>query len=291
MAKDRAEQIEQYGYVEGLFDAVPELRRLFDRTLKGDWSPAKFQAELRETRWWKKHAQSEKDYLVLLYGDPATARQKMGQALTEVKQAAAQMGVKITGEMSKVFSGAAYNVVAKGWTSDDLKYYLGRFVHFDNSKLPGGEAGQAIDQLQQYSYAMGIKNSNKWYLDRAREIVRGSSTVQDAQSAIRKQAQGMFPGWQKQLEMGQTVADLASPYMQSMAQLLEIPPGSINLFDPSIKKALQFKDPKTGKTSAQPLWAFENKIREDPRWAKTKNAQDSTMQNAHQVLSDFGLVF
>ena len=116
-------------------------------------------------------------------------------------------------------------------------------------------------------------------------------TVQDAQNAIKKQAQAMFPAWTKQLDAGQTVADLASPYMQSMAQILEVNPGSVNLFDPTIKKALQYKDPKTGATTSQPLWSFENTLRNDPRWKQTKNAQDSVMQNAHQVLSDFGLVY
>ncbi len=288
MAKEDAEQ---YGFVEGLFDAVPELKKLFNKAVKGKWAPQKFQAEMRNTRWWKTHGQAEREYLTLRYGDPATARLKMAQALVQVKQEAAQLGIKITGGMSRAFNGAAYNVVAKGWSADDLKYYLGKFVQFDHSKLPGGEAGDVIEELLQYSYAMGIKNTDKWYLTQARSIVRGTLTVQDAQSGIRKQAMGMFPAWQKQLEMGQTVADLASPYMQSMSQLLEIPPGSINLYDPSIRKALQVKDPKTGKNSFQPLWAFENTIREDPRWAKTKNAQDSTMQNAHQVLSDFGILF
>lgn len=286
-----AEQAEEYGFVQSLFNANPELKKLFNQAVKGQWTSQKFQASLRDTKWWKTKGQSERDYLVLQYGDPATAKLKLSQALTQVKQTAAQLGLRIDSKLNNQFNSAAYNMVAKGWTSDDLKYYLGQYVQFSSGSHPGGEAGQNLDQLHQYSYSMGIKNSDPWYQTQIRNIERGISTVQDAQNALKKTAQAMFPGWSKQIEAGQTVADLASPYMQSMATILEVAPGSLNLFDPTIKKALQYKDPKTGQTSAQPIWAFENTLRNDPRWKKTKNAQDSVMQNAHQVLSDFGLVY
>jgi hypothetical protein len=85
--------------------------------------------------------------------------------------------------------------------------------------------------------------------------------------------------------------DLASPYISSMAQILELPAGDINLFDPLIKKALQYKDPKKGGPKAMPLWAFEQELRSTSQWRQTKNAQDSMMQVGHQVLVDFGMSY
>jgi hypothetical protein len=79
--------------------------------------------------------------------------------------------------------------------------------------------------------------------------------------------------------------------MQSMSQILELPQGSINLFDPTIKQALDYKNPTTLQSEAKPLWQFENEIRNDPRWRKTQNAQNSIMQVAHQVLADFGVKY
>jgi hypothetical protein len=77
--------------------------------------------------------------------------------------------------------------------------------------------------------------------------------------------------------------------MQSMSQILELPAGSINLFDPTIKSALQAKDKATGANAVKPIWQFENDLRSDSRWKSTQNAQNSMMQVAHQVLSDFGV--
>lgn len=49
------------------------------------------------------------------------------------------------------------------------------------------------------------------------------------------------------------VADLASPYMQSMGNILEVNPGELDLFNPTIRKALQATDDK-GQPTSKPLW-------------------------------------
>jgi len=285
------ETAESYGFVQGLFNSNPELKKLFDQAVKGQWTAQKFQASLRDTKWFKTHSQTERDFITLQFGDPATANQKLKQARDQAITAAAAMGIKISPAINNQITAAAYNIAAKGWTDGELKNYLGQYVVFKPGAHPGGQAGQDLDTLQQFSYQMGIKNSDSWYQTQLQNIERGASTLEDAQQALRKQAQTLFPTWSKQIEGGQTVQDLASPYMQSMATILEVNPGSLNLFDPTIKKALQYKDPKTGANTAQPIWSFENTLRNDARWKQTKNAQDSVMQNAHQVLSDFGLVF
>ena len=292
----KAEQAEEYGYVQSLFNAVPELKKLFSKAVSGKWTADKFQAELRSTKWWKSHGSTERDYLILQYGDPATAKLKVAQAKTHVMQLMESIGLD-TKSGAKEINSAVYNMVARGWTDDDLRNYLGKYIVFKNSassgksSYAGGAFGDAVDQLQQYTYNMGIKGTDKFYQDWGRLIARGLSTVNDAQDYVRKLVEAKYPEWKKELEGGQTMMDLASPYMQSMSQILEVPSGSLNLFDPTIQKAMQHKDPKTGKIAVQPIWDFENTLRKDPRWKKTKNAQDSAMQTAHQVLSDFGLTY
>lgn len=87
------------------------------------------------------------------------------------------------------------------------------------------------------------------------------------------------------------MAEIASPYLQSMQNILEIPLGGVSVQDKTIKSALQNKNKLTGQTEIMPLWQFENQLRSDPRWKKTQNAQNSMMQVAHQVLSDFGVAY
>lgn len=280
---------EDYGYVIGLINSNSELKKLFKKAVDKGWAPEKFQAELRDTKWWKSHSQQERDYLVKKYGDPATAKQEYNQAYIHVRQLAASLGIVETKSNLAKMKTWAYNVSAKGWSDDQLRYEIGKYVSFKGDTWQG-QGGEVQEQLHEYAYSMGVKMSADWYADKSRAVLRGTATVQDYESEIRKQAKALFPQWSKQLDAGQTVLDLASPYMTSMAQILELPTGSLNLFDPTIKKALQFKD-KAGVGTAKPLWQFENELRSDPRWKKTQNAQNSLMQVAHQVLSDFGLKY
>jgi len=135
---------------------------------------------------------------------------------------------------------------------------------------------------------MGVQNSDWWIQDAVRAVVRGSKSEQDFKNDITSQAIAAFPQYEKQLRAGSTLSDLAQPYTQSMSQILEIPPGTVNMFDPTIRKAMSFKD-AAGAASAMPLWDFQNSLRKDDRWKKTQNAQDSTMGVAHKVLQDFGV--
>jgi len=286
----RGETAESYGYVTALFDAVPELKKLFNKAVDKGWSTEKFQAAIRDTHWWKSHSQQERDYLTKTYGDPATAKQEYHAAYTHVQQLAAQLGIQPNDQTKKFLNAMAYNVAAKGWSDDQLRAEMGKRVYFDGDHWYG-QGGEEVQKLKDYAYSMGVTMASTWFTNGARDIVRGMGTEQDYMSQIRKQAKAQFPQWSKQIDAGQSVMDLANPYLTTMAQILELPGGSINLFDPTIKKALNYKDPNTGEGQAKPLWQFENELRNDPRWKKTQNAQDSLMQVGHQVLADFGLKY
>lgn len=288
--KSAKETAEDYGFVVGLLNSNPELKKLFKRALSKGWTPDKFQAELRDTKWWKTHGQTERDYLVKRFGDPATARQDYNQAYVRVRQLANAMGLRETPGNKKRLSTWAYNMAAKGWNESTLRNEIGKYVYFNNDTWQG-EGGETQERLRSAAYSMGVKMSSQWYADKTRNVLRGLGTTQDYEDEIRRQAKALFPHWGKQIDAGQTVLDLASPYMQSMAQILELPGGSLNLFDPTIKKALTYKDPQSGKNTVKPLWQFENELRNDPRWRKTTNAQNSLMQVAHQVLADFGVKY
>jgi len=281
------ELAEKYGFTSGFLNANPEIKNLFKSMVSEGWSEQMFKAKLRDSKWWKTHSQKERDYLTQLYTDPASAKQSMSQANITVRQLANQLGIKETSFTKKKMQEAAYNMVAKGWNEGQLRYFLGQYVYFDGGDMEG-QGADTQNELRAYAYSMGVHMSDKWYADNTRKVLRGIATTSDFKNDMLRQAKAMFPQFSKQLDGGQTVADIASPYLQSMSQILELPQGSINLFDPTIKKALQYKNPTTLQTQSKPLWQFENDLRSDPRWKQTKNAQDSLMQVGHQVLADFG---
>lgn len=280
------ELAEQYGFVDSLLNSNKELKDLFKKAVSGQWTTDKFQAELRDTKWWKTLSKSQREFMILQYGDPATAKQKLDQNFVKIQQLGAQMGVKLD---SKSWKDLAYQFTYNGWTDQQLRYQLGRRLNMPGTQRYG-EAGEIQDKLSEYAYNMGVKVSDSWMDNASRDVISGMATQQDFESKLREQAKATYSFWAQQIDAGQSVSDLASPYMQSMAQILELPPGSVNLFDPKIKASLQFRD-ANGKSVVKPLWQFENEVRNDPRWVKTNNAQNSLMQVAHQVLSDFGVKY
>ncbi len=284
----RSELAETYGFIDTLFDSVPELKTLFAKAVKGQWAASKFQAELRDTKWWKTKSSTARDFLMLQYGDPATAKQKLAQADVKVRQMAEQLGIRAGTGIEKQLKKWALNVAMDGYDDSQLRWSMGQWLNFSGD-VRQGEGGEVMDKLREYAYNMGVTMTGKWYADGVRSIVSGRATQQDYEDTLRRQAKTIYAQWGKEIDAGQSVADIAAPYFSSMAQILELPAGSINLFDPTIKKALQNKDKVTGASSVKPLWQFENELRSDNRWKGTQNAQNSMMQIAHQVLADFGV--
>lgn len=285
----RNEQAELYGFVEALLDSNRELKSLFSKAVKGQWTADKFQAELRDTKWFKTHSESERKFLTTKYGDPRTAKQQLDQAYVKVRQMAGQLGLVESASLLKKMNTWAYNVVAKGWDEGMLRNEIGKYVYFD--KHLQGEGGEVQMKLKDLAYNMGVTMAGSWYADKTRNVIRGLATVQDYEDEIRKKAAALYPQFKKQIDSGQTVMDIASPYIQSMQNILEIPAGSVSIQDKVIKSALTTKSKATGKVEVMPLWQFENQLRSDPRWKQTTNAQNGMMQVAHQVLTDFGVTY
>lgn len=284
------ELAEKYGFTASFLNSNPELKGIFKKMVSEGWSKDMFNAKLRDTKWWKGHSDKERQYLTQMFMDPATAKQSLSQAQVTVRQLANQLGIKESKFTRQKLSEASYNMVAKGWNEGQLRYFLGQYVDFHGGDFEG-QGADVQNELRGYAYSMGIKMSDAWYAGNTRKVLRGLATTSDFKNDMLRQAKAMFPQYSKQLDGGQTVADIAQPYLQSMAQILELPAGSVNLYDNTIKKALQYKNPTTLQTQAKPLWQFENDLRGDPRWRKTKNAQDSLMQVGHQVLADFGFKY
>lgn len=275
----------EYGFTAAFLNANPELKKLFSSAVNGQWTADKFTAELQNTKWYKGTSADERKWLVEVSTDPATAKQDLAQATTHAKQLMASIGATLTTDQLGALS---YALAAKGWTDDQAKYYGGQFAKLANGKMSGDAETQYSNGLQ-YAYSMGVTMSDSWYQSQVDKIEKGTSTYADLQAGITAQAKSQYSQYSKQIDSGMTMQDIASPYMTQMANILEVNPQTLSLFDPTIKSALNYKDPTTGDPGSQPLWQFENTLRQDPRWLQTQNAQDSVMATAHKVLTDFGM--
>ena len=151
-----------------------------------------------------------------------------------------------------------------------------------------GVLGQAQDKLKSLARAYGVDMGESWYAAATKEVGRGKA-VEDFLDEIKQVAIGRYPGLADRFEKGASTIQIASPYIQSKARILEMDPDMVDLDDMDIQQAIGFKD-ESGKYGTKPIWQFEKDLRMKPEWQYTKNAKDSYDTLMLKVLRDFGLM-
>lgn len=277
----------EYGWAYSFLKSNKELRGLFDDAVKDTWSADKFQAKLRDTAWWKKNSDTMRKAAMEKQTDPATWSAKVGAAKIQIQQMAAEMGAAIPpGKLNSIVEKA----LTTGMDEALLRNTLGAYIKFqDNGSTLNGQAGQYENMIKQFAYTQGISLDKQTIKNQAALIGRGVATEQDFKNQITNQAISMYPGYKTQLEAGTTMMDIASPYMQTMSEDLEIPSAKISLTDPLIKRALNGVD-QQGKPVGLDEVSFQQLIRNDPRWRKAKNTQNNVMSAGLKVLKDMGMI-
>jgi len=274
----------EYGFAYSYLNHNPELKKIFADSVSETWSKEKFMAEVRNTKWWQENSESMRQAQMQKYTDPATYEANLGAARIQVQQLAAEMGAIIPpAKLGKIASQA----LATNLDEDGLRNVLGQYVTFVKGTLKG-EAGAYENSMKKYAYDQGVTLDDQTIKNQAALVGRKLATDADFKNQVVQQAVSAYPGYKQQLEAGQTMMDIANPYIQIMAQELDLTPDSITLQDPLIKQALNGVN-QDGKPTGLDQTSFLARIRNDPRWSGTQGAQDKVMNVGLNVLKSMGL--
>lgn len=276
-----------YGWAMALLKSDSSLWEFFEKAKKQGWEKPKFIAELRKTKWYQAHGATARETLALKYTDPETWRQRVRTIYQNIMTLAGSMGIHADW---KTYWDMAEDALMMGWDQAKLRSALSTYLKGGKGGYEG-EAGDAEDQLRQYAYQMGVKLDDGALGGWLKGILNGSKTVNDYKGYLQQMALGAFPGLSEQIKGGMMVRDIASPYMDAMQRILEVNGGALDLFDPTIRKAMSMTDTTSGKQIMKPLWQFEEELRKDPRWLKTNNARQSLNSSGRDILKQFGMVF
>lgn len=277
------ELAESYGFAYSFLRSDKSLWALFDQAVKGTWSAEKFAAQLKNTSWYRKNSESVRQYKFQWATDPATVKARHAQVSAQISDLAHQMGARVS---AVGLNRLTQSALMYQWNDNQLRDQLSRYVKVYKGVF-AGQAGDDAEKLRNTAYRNGINVSSasiqKWVMD----ISAGRNNVNNIEEWMRQQAARMSPTHAKELAAGMDLYDIAQPYMQSAAKILEINPADVDLFSPEIRSALNGKG-ADGKPASKSLWQFEQDLKKDPRWLKTKNAQDNLMQTTRGILKDFG---
>jgi len=225
------------------------------------------------------YKQSPDDLFGLFYtGEVGTGKaQVYNNLLRSVRRAAVQMGVSLTDAQIKTISSRAQT---EGWDAATIGENIASI-----GKVSGklGQSAETIDKLKSFAYDYGVSYDDGWYQQATSSILEGKSTEENFEQQIKDMAKSRYAGFVTQIDAGLAPRQIASPYIQTMASLLELDPNSIGLNDPTITRALTSLDDK-GNPSPTPIWKFEKEILNDPRIATTKFAERNIYQKGMQTL-------
>lgn len=288
--KSRADWAAEYGPEAALVDSVPELKTLFNLAVAGQWSATKFHLKFVASDWYQNHNDAWRVAFGVEKTEKGTWNHEMDLAKGYVNDLMVQTGTTLTD--AQIEKLARQSLYLSGGRHDgiDLTALKTRVVGTGVITGTTGESLTTINALKQHGAEMGIDHSDAWYVSAAKGILHGDKTLDDWKGEINNLAKTRYSWAASQIDAGQTVKALASPYINSMANLLEVDPTTLSLKDSTINKALTSVD-ENGKQVVQPIWQFETSLRKDPRWATTRNAKDSLDSTARSILQDFGLAW
>lgn len=274
-----------------LLDSVPALRHLLDQAIAGDWSASKFQNAVEDSAWWKSHSDTARSRIIQQANDPAAWQQSLNNVQSSITNLAHQLGMPLNSATIRAIANSAL-LSGNDGNQQWLTQQIGKHENYNHvTSTDGFQGGMAstVQQLEQLAGDYGYHWSPAQIARNAQQILMGEQTIDTYRQGVQKWAKSTFPGLAQEIDSGQTIKDLATPYVQSMANLLEVDPGTLTTFNPTIRKAMQGAlDPATKQRAATPLWQFEDQVRQDPRWQYTQNARDTMSSALVKIGQDFG---
>lgn len=275
-----------YGWAWAVLEDNPQLFRVFEQAVENGWSPQRFIAEVQDTKWFKNHSDHWRQMWYLERTDPKTFKKRRNEVHRQLADAAGALGIDVP---KKQLAEWADQALRFGWDQAKINNVLAGAVKIRGKHEVGGGLRDAQDRLETFAFANGVKVNKPTMQKWLRQIVRGNGTVEEFERYIEKQAIAKFPNWRKELEAGMTVTEIAEPYRQTMAQLLELNPAELSVNDRLLRNALTQRTDK-GEYQAMSVADFEDAVRKDTRWQYTDNAREEVSGITASLLQSFGIL-
>lgn len=329
-ALTQADFLAKYGTTLAFINSDPSLTKLFNDASKpgAEWSAARFTLELGNTAWANRLSDSAQAEELIRLKTPSTYASSYNNMREHIASLAVSMGESLTAadigpEIKPTGPNGTFTAADVARTegtvtqwaldhSNDPSFANGealqKFIATKgaiNLSLPGGQAAKDNMDLKAYAGQMGLgslalppsgdpsKMGQDYFSSASQSILLGKSTIETWKSDMLQKAKDTYRAFAPSLDAGQTVQNLAAPYINTLANLLEIPTGQINLssttgYGKMVHDALIGSDPANQKPMA--LYDFEKLVKSQPDWGKTNNARDTIMGGVGSLLKSLGKV-
>jgi hypothetical protein len=288
---DRGTMAANYGFALAFMNSNPELKKLFNQAVRGTWTPDKFIARLRNTKWFKTHSANVRNAIMQETSDPATYKANVNQMYATVRDSWGSM-FGTQGMDNKQMRAWAETAHRMGWSEAQLMDRMTRGLDYRKlltANALGGKAAEVKGQMDSLLANYGIDLGDRWKARQLEKVMEGDDTVAGIQGRVRDMAMREYKAFADRIAAGETVSEIADPYVQKMAGLLELNPNDVGLQDAMIQRAMKQTTDK-GKPAAMDLHTFSDFVRKDKRWQYTDNAKKQVSDVTENLLRSFGLL-
>jgi hypothetical protein len=145
----------------------------------------------------------------------------------------------------------------------------------------GGKASQNVDYILETANQYGIRMSREQAMNYVANNLRSGRDLESTKQKIIEISKSNYKGIADKISDNVSVKELAGNYLWQKAQTLELSEDTMDVFDSDIQDAVNGNMTMTD---------FKKKLRQNPAWAKTKNAKEEAANYATDILKSFGLM-
>jgi hypothetical protein len=275
----------QYGFGQQFLKAHPEIAKLVNRAVNKGYTVSRFEYELRQTQWYRKRTEAQRNWDVLVKTQPREAQERRRDKRREISMVAESLGVRLTSREMQQFTERA---IKFDWSPAEMQYRVGR--QFEYGERQSGAGQQAHQELTEMSMQYGVPMSKGAVEAWARQVAMGTATVDGFRDHIVEKAKGKYRGIASDLDRGLTVDQLFDPYRQQAADLLGVNPNSIAITDRKYQDVFSYMPKGAKESRPMTLDEFSRALRTQKRYGfdGTDQAQEMARKLASAIQENFG---
>ncbi len=274
-----------YGFASAFFNADPELKKLLASAIAGKWTNEMFQGKFMDTQWYRSRSAAIRQFTDLETRDPAEMERQVRQKQLLIYDQFSQLGLETSYGQTR---SLAYQSLKFAWDENQLRDVIVDLLNYGDL---GGTPATLEMQIKGMAGDYGVTLNSSQTNDFINGLLTDRYTEDNLRDFLKDSAKSKYQGMAGMLDQGFTVRQVASPYVDSYARLMEVGADTVDLNDNLIQQALQ-GTPQQGNQPPvmKSVYQFERDLRRDPRWLRTKNAHQSATDAVMSIAKDWGLV-
>jgi hypothetical protein len=270
----------------------PEIAELLKKAMgPPEWSETKFNAELKNTNWYKTTTAAARLWDTKSALDPASYQAKVDEAATVIQTEALNLGIRLSDETVQKLALESQRF---DWGTQKITNAIGM------SAVEGGTEGAT--QLREGFYGQqvrtlagqyGVTLADTTFNSFVNKLAVGEETLGSFQDYAMTIGKSLYPSLSEQFDAGRTFETITESYKNIAANILERDSNSINMSSPEFVQAITYvPDTKTGEQRLMNMgeWGDYLRKKESLGYQNTTEARSRAYEVSNKIANMFGRI-